>query len=384
MVVVSGDLAFRGDLDEYHQFKEDFYDVIKKGFDIEDDCIVVCPGNHDIIRDNTVICKTPKGKKILYPRPDSEKDSVGDELESLRKYGEDIICREIIGETVDDHHAVHFHDYIMECCEGNPQNLVRLHIPEKWPWVHFAILNSAWDCRDNDDEGKLRIGLDFLNELLNTSCSHETEGKIICALFHHPHMRIDIDNGHGKRRRCNWLTPSEQSPTCRGGDCFVNRLNNNVKCIMNGHVHEEMEPKYLGNELQTGFWSICGTLFSNDTSLYHCRVIKIRRGGSLSYIDLTNADGNPSGDWTISFKPGNPTDRELLKREEKIKEKLQNKEEFQELSLDSPELLEWFYQTLLSHVPLMPLNSELICGIFDFFLKEMQQCNIHILRRRRR
>lgn len=28
VVVVSGDLAFRGDLNEYHQFKEDFYEVI--------------------------------------------------------------------------------------------------------------------------------------------------------------------------------------------------------------------------------------------------------------------------------------------------------------------------------------------------------------------
>lgn len=107
---------------------------------------------------------------------------------------------------------MHFHDYIIECCEGNPQNLVRLHIPKEWPWVHFAILNSAWDCRDDDDEGKLRIGLDFLNELLNTSYSQKTEGAIICAIFHHPHMQINIDNGQGGRRICNWLTPSEQSP----------------------------------------------------------------------------------------------------------------------------------------------------------------------------
>lgn len=48
--------------------------LYKDGFGIDDDCIVVvCPGNHDIIRDNTVICETPKGKKILYPRPDSKK-----------------------------------------------------------------------------------------------------------------------------------------------------------------------------------------------------------------------------------------------------------------------------------------------------------------------
>lgn len=388
VVVVSGDLAFRGKSLEYTQYKEDFYNTIKDGFGLDDDCIVVCPGNHDVIRKNTITGKTASGKDILYPRPENKGDSIGNELKGLRKLDEDSLCRELIGDSIKKPLAKHFHDYIEVCCEGDPQKLVRLQIPKKWPWVHFAVLNSAWDCRDDQDEGKLRVGLDFLKEILQQSKSVGPEDSVICALFHHPHIEIDIDDGKGGRKTCNWLTSSEQHPFNRGDDCFVNRLNNSVKCIMNGHVHEEKTPTYLGNDAQTGFWSICGTLLSNDTSTYHCRVIKIRRGGSLSYIDLSNTSGDTSGDWKISFHPGNRVDRELLKRESLVKEKMsmiQNTS--RETLLSSNETLELF-AWFASHVVAATVsNSELIDFLFEHFLKETilhKNNDVYTLRRRRK
>ena len=295
---------------------------------------------------------------------------------------------EQIGGNINKPRAKHFHDYIIQCCDRDPQNLVRLQIPNKWPWVHFVVLNSAWDCRDNEDEGKLRVGLDFLREMLQESKEIGPKDSILCAVFHHPHMTIDIDNGHGGRKVCNWLTLSEQNPVNKGGDCFVKRINNSVKCIMNGHVHEKIEPAYLGNDLQMGFWSICGTLLSNDTSTYHCRVIKIRRGGSLSYLDLSNTAGNTSGDWEISFHPGNPVDRQLLNREAIAQAKRAIIQEIpQSLPLNTKEKLQIIDRVVSHIVPFAISNSELISFLIDYFLKENklhENNDVYTLRRKRR
>ncbi|MCH5274842.1 MAG: metallophosphoesterase [Lachnospiraceae bacterium] len=371
VVVVSGDLAFKGATREYDQYKKDFYEAIKKGFNIDEDCIVVCPGNHDIIRKNTIVGTIANGKGMLYPRPQNAGISIGDELESLRKFDEGKVCREQIGTNINKPRAKHFHDYIVKCCDGDPQKLVRLQIPNKWPWVHFIALNSAWDCRDDEDEGKLRVGLDFLNEALMQSKEKGPEDSIICAVFHHPHMTIDIDDGHGGRKKCNWLAPSEQYPINKGEDYFVSRINNSAKCIMNGHVHEKKTPIYLGNDMQMGFWSICGTLLSNDTSTYHCRVIKIRRGGSLSYIDLSNTAGNTSGDWEISFHPGNRVDRELLNQEAAIQVKKEITQIVSsELLLNSKEKFEVISQLVSRIISLAINNSEFNSDLFEYFIKE--------------
>lgn len=311
IVVVSGDIAYRGFAEEYEIYINDFYKVIKSGFGIEDDCIIVCPGNHDVIRKNKIVGRTATGAPMYYPRPSDIKinANIGDELNELRQYNEEHIDRKQICNNINRPRARHFRDYIRACCNNAPQDIVRLHIPQKWPWVHFAVLNSAWDCQDDHDEGKLRIGLDFLDEIINNSDAKGINDTIICAVFHHPHMEIDINNGKGGRKICNWLARSEQYPTETGGDCFVNRLNDSVKCIMNGHVHEQKKPVYLGKvNRENGFWSVCGTLISNDTPLYHCRVIKIRRDGSLSYIDLSSSKGETCFDWDISSHYGSSHD----------------------------------------------------------------------------
>ena len=310
IVVVSGDLAYHGQSAEYSQYVKDFYEVVKNGFGIEDDCIIVCPGNHDVIRKNRIIGKTATGKPLYYPRPLGRGEHIGDELNQLREINEEYICRNQIGNNINRPRAKHFKEYIKACCDNEPQKIVRLQIPQKWPWVHFAVLNSAWDCQDDEDEGKLRIGLDFLNELLYSSDEKGVDNAIICAVFHHPHMEIDIDNGEGGRKVCNWLTSSEQYPTEYGGDCFVKRLNESVKCIMNGHVHEQRRPEYLGKvDREKGFWSVCGTLISNDTPQYHCRVIKIRRDGCLSYTDLSSSLGETRFEWNISSHYGSDYDK---------------------------------------------------------------------------
>lgn len=266
---------------------------------------MVCPGNHDVIRKNRVVGKTANGMPVYYPRPSERGEGIGDELKELCKYNESHINRKQIGNNINKPRAKHFKDYIKTCCNNNPQDIVRLHIPQKWSWVHFAVLNSAWDCQDDHDEGKLRIGLDFLNEILDNSSKQNISNAILCAVFHHPHMVIDIKNGKGGKKTCDWLIPSEQFPSEDGGDCFVKRLNESVKCIMNGHVHEQIKPIYLGKvNRRNGFWSVCGTLISNDAQQYHCRVLKIRQDGSLGYIDLSSSLGATRFEWDISSHYG--------------------------------------------------------------------------------
>lgn len=382
IVVVSGDIAFRGVSSEYDEYIEDFYEVIKdpeKGFGLDEDCIIECPGNHDLIREKTVVYNYGK-KKILFARPNKKKEnaSIGSELDPVVECGYAKLNRDNIGNDINTPLLSFFHDYIVARCGGDFQRIVRLQTPKKWPWVNFVVLNSAWDCRENDeygnDEGRLRVGLSFLEDLLPPSEEiKKKKDAIFCAVFHHPFLALTTDDGKGGKIEQNWLAASEQFSIHDGEDCFADRVKT-LKCIMNGHVHSALDPQYVGHEAQTGFWSVCGTLISDDTSKYHCRVIKIGRNGSIYHLDLENtfrgvADSDP---WKISCKPGNYVDEQLRKRDEEWRKELEFKDTIMDIiATKNQEQLKSLLSIIISRIfPEIIIDSEFIDKMIELFIKD--------------
>lgn len=309
IVVVSGDIANTGDDKEYQAFKSDFYDFVKNGWELDDDCIIICPGNHDVMLENV--------NKNKIPRPSKSKKgmSPGDELKPLDRINTKELTSSSTGDNIDEPLMSYFHDYIINCCDGKCQNIVRLQSPTKWPWVKFLILNSAWDCRGRNDEDRLRVGAHFVQKYLLSA--GEEDDSIYCAVFHHPLLPVEIDNGKGKKIVKNWLALSEQNSVVEGRGCFVEQVRN-VKCIFNGHIHTSLSPRFIGTEDHMGFWSVCGTLFSKDTAEFHCRVVKIRKNGFVYYADLdkTFEENCESTPWRISTRPGNKADKKQFEKEQ--------------------------------------------------------------------
>ena len=277
VVAISGDIAWSGKLEEYQLYHREFAAPIASAFNIKSNHIITCPGNHDIVRDKV---------KGLSRHPAGHKDSDVSELDK--------------SQVIDQ--APHFEGYVKELCNGNPEGLCRLFTFEDWPWVSFLSLNSAWDCRNDADEGRLRVGLPLLEKLIE-QVPHE---NYVITLFHHPHTEIEdyieeIDatnhNRTIKPKRRKWLHISECEPQSDGARCFSSYVEQKSTFILNGHIHKETEPQKLKKSIQL----ISGTLYSKDTPKYHCRLLKLSEKADPCYRDLRHNIGDDSDRWEVTI-----------------------------------------------------------------------------------
>ncbi len=272
VVVISGDIGWTGSSEEYEKYKSLFLQPLLEEFDnLSQEKIITCPGNHDIIRENAEDFERPHS---------NHKIEIKD------------ITRESIGEK----RKKHFQNYVDYFCAGDSQKLVSSLKFEEWPWLRFLILNSAWDCRDEKDEGVLRVGLELLEEITNDV---DSENEIVIALFHHPHTEVadyDIDKHINVKR--NWLHISEREPEREGDRCFSVYIDEIADFILNGHIHVKTRPLHsrTGKSIQL----ISGTAFSNDSLQYHCRILKVRCEGEPLYIDIENSLTNSNYLWDTS------------------------------------------------------------------------------------
>lgn len=280
VIVISGDIAWSGQEKEYELYKEFFVEPLCHKLNIPPDHIITCPGNHDIIRDNVEgIARFPVG------RIDADvKEITPNNIKKRKK---------------------HFEGYVKLLCSGNEDRLCETVHFNEWPWLYFLSLNSAWDCRDDFDEGRLRVGLPLLENLIE-KLPNEQKYYII-SIFHHPHtdvcdnivkydfqnQRMSIDK---KFRR--WLHISELEPELPGGRSFFSYINQNSTFILNGHIHKETIPK----RADAAFQLISGTVYSNDTPMYHCRLIKIDESGKAVYRDLRRTLGDVDEYWEVTIQ----------------------------------------------------------------------------------
>lgn len=271
VVIISGDIAWSGDAEEYQEFYEEFLTPLMQVLNLNDKRIITSPGNHDIIRDNA------EG----FERPHS----------GIRK----LQAKNITRESIDKRRKFHFEGYVGAFCDGDPQKLCQSVTLPEWPWVRFLVMNSAWDCRDDADEGTLRVGLDLLEEITGEN----KEGEIIVSVFHHPHTEVeDFDINTGNRKKRNWLHVSEREPEQEGGICFSNFLERHSDFILNGHIHKETVPRH--SQEAKSIQLISGAAYSTDTPKYHCRILKLRRGDESQYRDIRCTLGGGDCIWEVT------------------------------------------------------------------------------------
>ena len=246
VIAISGDIAWSGQKEEYELYKDDFVRPISEALGIQEDHFITCPGNHDIIR--------AKVRRISRHNK-KEKDPDVPEL----------TMEEMVEQAED------FKNYVDELCNGNPEEICKAITFEEWPWATFLTLNSAWDCRDDYDEERLRVGLPILENLIYKI----PETNCVITLFHHPHTTIydseEKQEGASKqitKVRRQWLHISELISDTDGGRTFASYVENKSTYILNGHIHCETTPKKAGRATQI----ISGTMYSNDTPQYHCRL----------------------------------------------------------------------------------------------------------------
>lgn len=271
VVIISGDIAWSGDLAEYQTYTEEFLTPLKNALNIEDDRIITCPGNHDLIRE--------QAEGFERPYRDQRKLQV----------------KSISRESIEKRRKSHFEDYIKVLCAGDPQKLCESITLPEWPWVRFLVMNSAWDCRDDKDEGTLRVGLDLLEEI----AGEKKEGEIIVSVFHHPHTEVeDYDIQTGARTKRNWLHISEREPEQDGETCFSNFLERRSDYILNGHIHKETAPRH--SQEAKSIQLISGAAYSTDTPKYHCRILKLRLEDESKYRDIRCTLGGGDYSWEVT------------------------------------------------------------------------------------
>ncbi len=271
IVVISGDIGWRGSKDDYDLFQNEFLTPLTKTLAIDKQKVITCPGNHDIVRAEAEGFERPyKDQRALEVKP---------------------ISRESIGTR----RVKHFENYVNSMCEGDPQKMCQSITFEEWPWVRFLIMNSAWDCRDNTDEGKLRVGLKLLEEIAGP----ENEDEVIVSIFHHPHNEVsDYNFENEKRTKRNWLHITEREPEHLDGTCFLNFLEQRSDFVLNGHIHQETKPQH--SKEAKAIQLISGAAYSNDTTRYHCRILKLRQHNPAQYMDLRCTLGGGDHFWEVT------------------------------------------------------------------------------------
>lgn len=299
IVAISGDIAWTGQSEEYRLYKEEFATPIAAALNISQDRIITCPGNHDIMRN--------KVKGLIRHVPNIKDPDVA-ELDNAQ--------------LIDQ--APHFEGYVNSLCEGDANKLCQIISFPEWPWVSFLTLNSAWDCRNNQDEERLRVGLPLLEKLIE----QVPDKNYVVTLFHHPHTEIedyieefDITSHHKilKTKKRKWLHISEREPEYAGARCFSSYVEQKSTFILNGHIHKETEPQKLKKSIQL----ISGTLYSNDTPKYHCRLLRLSDNADPCYRDLRHAIGDDSERWEVTTRKNFQFDHVavLLSRKKEQEEK---------------------------------------------------------------
>lgn len=301
VVVVSGDIAWTGAEDEYELYKEWFVKPICECLCISEDRIITCPGNHDIIRSEV--------EDYIRPSKDVNNPDV-------KPLSSDKIAKR----------KPHFANYVKKLCNDDVSQLYRLITFPEWPWVHFITLNSAWDCRDNNDEGKLRVGLPLLEEIIEKA--ELGKDDFVVTVFHHPFDQVrdfyyKSEDGTEERidRDRNWLHKYEREPYHTGDHCFVSYVKSKSTFILNGHIHIATPPKYIDDTIEL----ICGTVYSNDAFQFHCRLLQLSSDQNTEplYRNLSRTLGAPDEQWSINaprrFHVENVAVRRTILAEEKRK-----------------------------------------------------------------
>ena len=274
IVVISGDIGWRGCADDYGDAQTWIEKKLLKVLELRVDDLVVCAGNHDINRNYT--------KGILPPStPEDADDWLS--IESLENF------------------IRPFEGYNNFCSELSIPELSikdqKYHLigVRKLKDLRFVVLNSAWFSRkgEDGDKGKLWIGLKQLEVMAAASQLTQTEnydtGVITIAILHHPP---------------EWLNDNENNIYNERKSTF-NYLAQHSHIILTGHVHgrvDEPDRKYNSAYLFKGGATYAGDNYRNNFSLYQIDTEKRSLQRQIYEFDPPHSQWNETETEVMSLK----------------------------------------------------------------------------------
>jgi hypothetical protein len=206
VVCISGDIGWYGIPDNYAEAKQ-WLDQLLNRCGVNYDRLVVCPGNHDLFRAEAI--------RNARPTDAQEADTV-------------------LGVPLSEHFLKPFTAYT-EFCQSVGVTSPKLGTQESYlvgerivDGVRFVSLNSGWFAKDDNDKGKLWLGLPHLKYLEAHQQLDIADGAeavpITIALIHHPPDWLHEYETHAWATRPNTI------------DYLAARCH----AILTGHTHGEV------------------------------------------------------------------------------------------------------------------------------------------------
>lgn len=238
IIVISGDIGWRGKKEDYIEAKI-WLEKLMKTLNISSEQLVICAGNHDLDRgeaEGFVRAEDYKdADKYL------EKDNIVNKLQSCFKEYEAFA------------NDIGIKPYEIGSKKGYLCGTLEIEN------IKFIVLNSAWFSRDNDDRGKLWIGLPMLEILEANNQISQSDEHLCIGLLHHPNT---------------WLADEEiQSYELR--TCTYDYLAEMTNLILSGHVHAN--PKQSDTIAGSSYLILSGSTYSKPNYSNNCSIIKINK-----------------------------------------------------------------------------------------------------------
>ncbi|MFM7057022.1 MAG: metallophosphoesterase, partial [Planctomycetota bacterium] len=257
IVAVTGDIGWRGSQADYGKARL-WFDVLLRAIGLGYQRVLVCPGNHDIDRDEEEGVAVPSGSEEadrLLRIPIHK-----NRLRAFASFSE--FCRE-----------AGVASYVLAGTSSFLAGMTELE------GITFVALNSAWFCR-GEDQGNLWIGhphLDCMIAQQQLLFAREST-KPVVALIHHPP---------------GWWHTAETN-AWEGRQNTQDVLAKRCHLLLTGHNHGEVrEPDRIA---QGAYHLTGGAAYSGSRHHNSVRLIRICEDG-LSYRSLTFDPHSPALEW---------------------------------------------------------------------------------------
>jgi predicted MPP superfamily phosphohydrolase len=204
IIVVTGDIAFKGIKAEYYLGKI-FFDDLLAALALENNRLFIVPGNHDVNR------KEYRPTEVLQYANIRE---LNKELENYRK--------DLLKGMVDYFDFTETHLAHLKSIHGRLVPFVNTFDAKCGKRIGLVGLNSAWMCRKSPDERTVAIGEFQVKTAMEELKKKKGEIDLQVVLFHHP---------------LDWLWPPDRK-ICR------KYLDNSI--LLSGHLHD-VEGGYLND-----------------------------------------------------------------------------------------------------------------------------------------
>lgn len=152
--------------------------------------------------------------------------------------------------------------------------------------LRFLALNTAWYSKDNDDEGKLWLGLPHLKHM-----DANDQAPLIKVANHHP---ITIALMHHPER---WLHPDEQCTTADNRPNTLDYLAHRCHILLTGHTHAEVRNP---DRIATGAHHFTGGATYAGSNYRNCfRLLQIKEN-TINYRSVESDPSSFEHKWKMS------------------------------------------------------------------------------------